>query len=513
MMSTLVKIPDFLRLIAIYMTVSVLVACGGGGGGSSGAVAPVAAAPAPTPVSSVPTIVRQGPITGFGSVFISGTRFETGAETEFRKDDDSVSESDLRVGMIVKVKSRSRNAVGEWVAEKVEFDEDVKGPIDAINGNVLTVLGQTVNISADTRIDDGLSLGDLAIADLVEISGHRVAGDEIDARFIERKTTVDEYEVLGQVRELNTANETFRIGGLTVRYGSIPARFDDLEGGLENGLLVEVEDENRAYVAGDLALDATKVEGERRFEFKDEDDNDEDEDKDEFEVEGVISEIISDTQFRLGDLLVTHAPGSTLYFYGLPADLSVGTKVEVEGDFTQDGLTANKVKFKKNSARAAGLVTSIDVDDNALFVMGVGVDLSTVVDFEDDRDDQSPFSISDLAVNDFLEVRGVQSGNTIRAVRVERDDSDDDSELRGTVQAFDATARTVTLFGRVIITNSSTRYEDSDDDDSDDDRNDDSLSADQFFQRLHADQTIIKAKWNGAVNDTNLPVEELSLED
>ncbi|MEZ5551988.1 MAG: DUF5666 domain-containing protein [Pseudomonadales bacterium] len=508
-MKTPVKIPNFLRLTAICLTLTVVTACGGGGGSGNSAPAPVAATPAPAPVSSVPTVVRQGPITGFGSVFISGTRFETNGNTDFRKDDHSISESDLRVGMIVKVKSRSRNSAGEWVAEKVEFDEDVKGPIDAISGNALTVLGQTVNVSAETRFDNGLTLGDLAVADLLEVSGHRIADDAIDARFIERKSALDEYEVLGQVRDLNTANETFRVGGLTVRYGSIPAVLDDLEGGLANGLLVEVEDANRAYVAGDLALDATKVEGERRFQFDDEDDNDADEDGDDFEVEGVISEVLSDSQFRLGDLLVTHSPERTQYLYGSPADLAVGTKVEVEGDFGQNGLTADKVKFKKNSARAAGLVNSVDVAGENVIVMGVSVDLGDVVDFEDDRDDQSPFTIADLAANDFLEVRGVQSGDVIRAVRVERDDSDDDSELRGTVQAFDATARTVTLFGRVIITNSSTRYEDSDDDD----ERDSNLSADQFFQRLHADQTVIKAKWNGAVSDTNLPVEELSLED
>ena len=428
--------------------------------------------------------------------------------------------------MIVKVKSRARNSNGEWIAEKVEFDDDVKGPIDAINGDELTVMGQTVIVTADTRIDDGLSLADLNVSDIVEVSGYRLAGDAIDALFIERKSSVEKYEVLGQVRDHDANARTFRIGGLLVRYGTIPAELDDLNGGLRNDLLVEAEDRNRAYRAGDLAMDATKVEGENRLEFRDEDDDDDDEDEDEYEVEGVISEILSDTQFYLGDLLVTHNPQSTEYRYGTAADLAVGTKVEVEGDLNADGLVADKVKFKKNSARVAGLVNSVDVDNDRLSVLGVLVEVSELTRIEDDRDDVEPFSLDDLMENDFVEVRGPQSANTIRATRLERDDSDDDSELRGTVQSFDATARTVTLFGQLIITDANTRYEGSDDDDDDNgdsddnsgsddssDSDDDNIGADRFFARLHANQTIVKAKWNGAVADTDLAVRELSLED
>jgi hypothetical protein len=39
------------------------------------------------------------------------------------------------------------------------------------------------------------------------------------------------------------------------------------------------------------------------------------------------------------------------------------------------------------------------------------------------------------------------------------------------------------------------------------------LTEQQFFARLHENQTIVQAKWDGVVADTLLPVRELSLED
>lgn len=498
------------RFTSIILPLIFLTACGGGGSSSSSVAENLQAATATTTTESV--LVKRGPVSGFGSVFVNGERFETDSDTEFRKGDDVSSESALRIGMIVKVRSRKKNSAGEWIAENIEFDEDVKGPLDEINGNVLIVVGQTVNVTDDTRLDDGLTLGDLVPGDILEVSGHRVANDEIDALFIERKLfgEVNKYEVLGQVRDHDPEAMRFRIGGLSVNYAL--AELDDLDGGISNDLLVEVEDENKAYVAGSKILDATEVEGENRFEFADDDANDIDEDADEFEIEGVISEIVDANSFRLAELLVSHDAG-TEFLFGDALDLAVGTKVQVDGDMTAGGLHARKIKFQDNSARVAGRVNS--VVGSVVTVMGIPVDVVIgTTELEDDRDDVEPFGLADIvAGEDFVEVRGAQFGNRIRASELERDDDNDDSELRGTVDAFDETAATVTLFGHLLITDSATQYRDDDDDDGMEDGVEAVLTAQEFFARLHENQTIVQAKWDGVVADLLLPVRELSLED
>jgi hypothetical protein len=490
----------------------VMAACGGGGGGSS-----TPAATAPPPVASTPdepVIVKVGPITGFGSVFVDGERFETSSsDTSYLTDDNPADEDDLEIGMIVKVRASSTNDEGEWIADDVQFDEDLKGPVDSIGADSFVALGQTVNVSADTIFDDGLVLADLAVDDIVEVSGYRNENDEIDASFVERKSLagLDEFEVLGQVRDLDEVAQTFRIGGLTVDYSG--AELDDLGAGLSNGMLVEAEDENRAYAAGDLLMLATEVEGEFLVEFKDDDDNDldgdgirddgddDDDDRDEFEFTGLVTEIVDDNTFLMGSLEVRHGAG-TEYEDATAADIAVGVRLEVEGDLVAANvIEADEIEFEDNEARISGIVNEVDAENDQVVVMGIPVDVSNA-EIEDSEGDVEPFTLDDLMAGDFVEVEGREVSNMVEAEELERDEADD-SELRGLLDDFDATAGTVTILGQLVTTDEQTEYE------IDDLR----VSAEAFFDRLHADQSVVDADWTGAQADTLSPARELSLED
>ena len=146
---------------------------------TAGGTAPPSA-PAPEP-----SFTKVGAITGFGSVFVEGERFETSSSgTSVRKDELDADEDDLEIGMVVRVRATSRNDNGEWIADDIEFDEDVKGPIDSIGADSLVVVGQTVNILERTHIDDGMTLADFSAGDILEVSGYRNELDEIDALFI-----------------------------------------------------------------------------------------------------------------------------------------------------------------------------------------------------------------------------------------------------------------------------------------------------------------------------------------
>lgn len=492
-----------------------MAACGGGGGSDPAPVAATTTPPAATTPDD-PTIVKVGPITGFGSVFVNGERFETSSSgTDYLTDDSPADEDDLEIGMIVKVRASSTNDEGEWIADDIQFDEDLKGPVDSVGADSFVALGQTVNVSAGTIFDDGLTLGDLAPGDIVEVSGYRNENDEIDASFIERKSLagVDEFEVLGQVRDLDETAQTFRIGGLTVDYSG--AELDDLGAGLANGLLVEAEDENRAYTAGDLVMLATEVEGEFLVEFKDDDDNDldgdgirddddgddDDDDRDEFEFTGLVSEVVSDGVFMMGALEVRHGSG-TEYEGGTAADIAVGVRLEVEGDLISASvLDADEVEFEDNEARISGLVNEVDAENDQVVVMGILIDTSSA-QIEDDEGDVEPFTLDDLMVGDFVEVEGREADDMIVAGELERDEADD-AELRGVLDDFDATAGTVTILGQQISTDADTQYE------IDDVR----VSAENFFDRLHVGQSVVDADWTGPQADTLSPARELSLED
>lgn len=482
-----------LRVLVVAFSSLSFVGCGGGGGQSAAPAAPVG--PSPTPPAT--TGVVRGAITGFGSVYVGGTRYDT-SSAAFTRDDDDASQSDLSVGMVIKMRAeRDDNR-----AQRIEYDEDVKGPIDSISSDQMTVLGQTVLLSDETRVDDSFDITTAVAGDIVEVSGFRNAADAIEASYVEGKDTVDEYEVVGAVRDLDPTTRTFRIGALIVDYST--ARFDDFAASnLTSGQLVEVEDENRAYSPGDLRLVATEVELESSLRMEDDDDFNRSHDDNEAEIEGLITRIIDANQFVIAGVTVRTST-QTRYEFGTPADIRVGTKVEAEGSFgADDVLEADKVQFKRNAVRLAGVVENVDAAARLLTVLGVELRIAAEARLEDDRDGTEGFQLSDIVAGDFVETRGVASDTGMTAHELDRDDSED-TRLRGPATDTNATAGTLRILGVPISTNASTRYE----------RDDDvSMSRTEFFAALNDGQSLVDAQWSGSITDPSIAVRELELED
>ena len=75
----------------------VLTGCGGGGGGGGDAALSSGTVTA--------TGVSSGAITGFGSVFVNGVKFNTDSAEVFRGDDQLNDVRELSIGMLVRVPS------------------------------------------------------------------------------------------------------------------------------------------------------------------------------------------------------------------------------------------------------------------------------------------------------------------------------------------------------------------------------------------------------------------------
>ncbi len=498
----------FIKSSILGIAVLTLTACGGGGGGGgvSSAATP-APAPAPDPEPQSPAVAAdftRGVITGFGSVFINGTRFTTDS-AEFSKDDSPSSQDDLKVGMVVEVSG----SFEDGSAARVAFDEDIKGPVDAVSGDTLTVVGQTVQINGETVFDDNLNQASISVGDILEISGFRGMNDSLEASFIERKTdaNTNAFKVIGPISNLDSAGTQFSIGGLSVDYNS--ATLDDLNGNaLANGMLVEVKDENKSYAAGDLIMIASKIEPVSLLSVNDNFADDSTDDNStsvgqRVEIQGLISSIDGGSSFVVASTTVL-VQNSTAFLFGDQSLLSVGSKVEVQGVLNADGaLEASKIKFSRNAARIEAIVDTVDVGSETVTMLGITVRVGDVLRAEDKRDDLEPFGINDIMAGDFVEVRGIASGGVINARELERDDNDD-TRVRGPVADIDADNRQLSLLGVAIVTDSATQYEGF---------NDEILSAEAFFAELRENQTLVDAQWDGVVSDLSTPVKELSLED
>ena len=430
-----------LRKLGAVLIVAVLTAAGCGG--SSGGGDSVSPPPPPPPSGGIirtGVAVGAGPITGFGSIIVNGVTYNTDTAQFFRDDNPSTQE-DFKVGETVIVKGRIDDDNTNAVAETVELDELIKGPVSAVAGGQLTVMGQTVTTSGTTSIDDSCnaSLADLSsllAAFAVEVYGSADGMGVIAATRIECKVAADfvddEFEVNGIVSNHNAGAMTFMINGLEVDYSGALS-IDNFPGGqINDGDPVEAEGPPANFDEATVVLTASKVEYKGGALGGNEGDH--------YEVEGFITGFVSETEFsvKVGTLVipVTTTPGTTVYEGGSAADLGDNLKVEVEADLNADDvLLATKIEIKTSTnIRVTGLVDG--VSGNVITILGIPINTNvTTTRFEDKRDGLEPFRVENIVMGNYVEARGQeQPEGEITAFLIERDDVDTDTELRGFVE-------------------------------------------------------------------------------
>ncbi len=289
----------------------VLVSCGGGGGGSTG-------------ISGY----SKGVITAKGSIFVNGIEFDTNSAS-IDVNGSTGTDADLKVGMEVEVKGEIDDNSGTGKAAEIRFADNLEGPISAISGSTLTVLGQTITIDAKTHFEAPLTgMGSLNVGDAVEVSGLPNPAGGILATFIEKKTGLTEYEIKGIVSLWTSPNgSTFTLtpangSGLSVTLGTgigLPSGFD-------NGKLVEVKIDAASGITGPHSVTAKKIELENELEP---------EDIGRAEIEGLVANLSGNTFTVNG----TKVNAGTLSLAGL----ANGVRVDVEGTLTGGVLMATKI--------------------------------------------------------------------------------------------------------------------------------------------------------------------------
>jgi len=500
----------------LALTTLILAGCGGSSGGDGGVSPPPPPPPPPTGgITRTGVGVAVGPITGFGSVIVNGVRYETNAATEFTRDDNPSAQDAFKVGETVIVKGTIDDNNANAVAESVELDEIVKGPATSlVDLNTAIVMGQTVNSTATTSIDD--NCGAVTFDDLtgltgffaVEVYGTVQASGAIDATRIECKQPgeVTEFEVNGIVSG-NVPGSTFMINALQVNYSATPLIQNFPNGAPEDGQPVEVKGAPGDFSIGSAGqpdvLAASKVE----FKGNRLDGNE----GDHFEIEGFISAFrsISDFDVRVGSTTFTVAtdPASTT-FEGDQNLLDVNVKVEVEGDLDGDlNIFATKVEIKTSTnIRVTGVVDPIV--NGEIRILNIRINTNDgETRFEDKRDDDPNFDAGSVMAGDFVEARGqeIPTGE-ITAFVFERDDLDPDTELRGFVEDGSVSGRNSFVILGVTVDTSNVQPDDYSD------GNNNPITADAFWSAVGTGGVIVDAKGVEEADGTTLTARELELE-
>lgn len=417
-----------------------IAACGGGGGAEGG----IGGTGGGGDGGIGGTGVAFGGITAFGSVWVNGVRYNTD-NAVFKLDDRTVTQADLRVGMVVRVDGNiSSSSATSSSAATVTVDESIKGRVEQVlDANRMLVMGQTVQIDDQTRFDNGVVP---VLGDAVHVHGLVVSDGTVAASYLEKKAALGTppFAVKGFVKAHDSVAQTFTVGTLSVRYSG--AATGNMPAGSWNGVLVQVKGSTCASTPACGTLTATQVEpnGPRVSTAS------------AAEFEGYVNSV-SASGFTLGaQQVLTNA--STVYENGVAADLVVGMKLEAEGAISGGVLTARKVSFRDNGRLEGDVAT---VTGNSLTLAGlpgVVVQTNSLTAFK------GVTSAAGLAAPNHLRIRGrVGPANTLIATELELRDlrSDATVVLRGPVTVKAAPSLTILDLSVDTSTVPDTQFKDS----------------------------------------------------
>ena len=286
------------------------------------------------------TGIASGPITGFGSIFVNGVEYEIDTATLTRNGDPATGQNEYRIGEYVVVKG-TVNADGlTGTATEVAFSNELEGTVTAetTDGVSIGIMGQVIRTNALTVFHGFTQLAELAVDNVVEVSGVRDGQDVLLATSMTLKQLRYEpgtvTELKGLVRQLDAVNKTFLIGGLLVDYSS--AVWKDFGAAtLANGQYVEAK--TRQVLQGNRLL-AYEIELENEYDHYD--------NGAKVELEGVVTRFVSIADFSVNrQAVVTTA--TTEFEDGAASALRLNALVEVEGKINAQGiLVADEVSVK-----------------------------------------------------------------------------------------------------------------------------------------------------------------------
>ncbi len=350
----------------------------------------------------------SGTISGFGSVFVGGVRFDDSTASVEDADGGGRSRDELRLGMTVEIDSSaiSTDSAGTSTASarRIQFESEIRGPVGlvAVAANTFTVLGQTVLVDATTVFDERIvgGLQGLSAGDGVEVYAvFDVAALRYRATRVEPASLLGGLRLRGPVRVLDTATQTLTVGSNSYSY----AGASNVPPGLAVGQTVRLRmsfEATRWVVRSFGAAPRVLVDG------------------DGVKVEGLVSAYTSLAAFSVNGRPVD-ATNATLLPAGTSA-LVVGARVEVEGVVRGGVFVASKVKLVTDTDlqdRGFELIGSITAADAAARTITLrGVTVSTAR--SDLRIDDG--TAANLVVGQAVEVRGVLAADrrTLEATRI-----------------------------------------------------------------------------------------------
>ena len=406
-------------------------------------------------------ITTVGAITGFGSVYVNGVKYETdNAEYEV-EDEAAFDDSALRTGMVVKVKGSINPDGRTGTASQVIYEDEIQGPVQNLTATATSktfdIFGIPVMVSStDTIFDNGLTFASLKNDDNVEVSGY-FNGQALLATYIKLENDTDA-EIKGVVSDSNGVDQFT----LTSFYGAVITVTLDL-----TAIPTPIIPENDQYVevegtpTGGNTLLAFKVELEDRYHL--------DDDEGEVEIRGLLS--INSGAWFLNDIPLDLSGDIEFEPETLEDAINDqsadGMMVKVEGEYRNNVLVVDEIEDKQDSLEFKGTVDDLSATDakNGTLTIGFGNAMGTVTVILDsntmypDDDSLQQFDLrTDVPSDACVEVKAMQDqAAQIFATRLDIESCPQEFEVEGPLDSFLA-GNSITAMNVTFSVDGSTVY-------------------------------------------------------
>ena len=306
----------------------------------------------------------SGTITGFGSIVVNGVHFDETSALLQDNDGQAVARSSLALGMVVQItggpQATAADGTATAVASAVRTKRALVGPAAAVVANAsantgsLSVLGQTVLVSADTVLDARLSggLAGISSGQLLEVYGYYDSTRAVySASRIAPADMGTGYRVSGPVAAVDLQARIFTLGSQTYSLAGLsgsPASGDQVRLKLQAG----TDSGGRWLVSSTRPDDAAPRDSAGA------------------EIDGVVSAVLAGSRFVVNGVTVDTSAAK------LSGPVLVGSKVEVSGKLSAGVLLASTVEADSGRAKTfelSGTLSSLDTANRRFVVRGTTV--------------------------------------------------------------------------------------------------------------------------------------------
>jgi Domain of unknown function (DUF5666) len=388
------------RKWAVWAASAVLVACGGGDSGMAALPGTGGTGTPLLPGTGGTGIFALGPITGFGSVWVNGVRYDDSTASVLL-DGVAASSAELRVGMVAGLQGTRDAATLVGTARQVAVWSIARGAVQSVSADRIQVAGMTVLADAATTFDGVASLALLT-------PGTRVAVWGLQSGASGQTWLASRVQVLGSAETsawVSTGPAVLSSGG-AVSVGGV--LLNGLTAPPSAGLVVRAsgvlnatgtQAQSGSWVAYDVLASDPSMAGEA-------------------EIEGVVSLVNAAAQTIVVGAQTVSVASAVREPSG--AVVAVGQRVEAEGVWKSGVLVASKLEIK-------GTATAGKVEVEAVIEQ-----FTSLADFvvRGQRCDASGaalagVSVSALKLGAKVHLKGVKDGDWLRVTELEIEIDDD----------------------------------------------------------------------------------------